>query len=81
MSEEVVVGKRYTLVIPKGIREEVGGLEEGQRVLIHVEGGKIVIEPFPRDPLETLEILIREPYDEAKDEKRAEGWLKKHASR
>ena len=81
MSEEVVVGKRYTLVVPKAIRKEVGGLVEGQRALIYVDGGKIVIEPFPTDPLETLEIIVREPYDEAKDEKRAEGWLKKHASR
>lgn len=68
------------MVIPKSIREEIG-LEEGQRALIYVEGGKIVIQPFPGDPFEALDKIIREPYDETKDEKRAEGWLKKHAGR
>ena len=68
------------MVIPKSIREEIG-LEEGQRTLVYIDDGKIVIQPFPGDPLEALDKIIREPYDEAKDEKRAEGWLKKHASR
>lgn len=80
MSEEIAVGRRYTLVIPKSIREEIG-LEEGQRVLIYVEGGKIVIEPFPGDPFKALKQIVREPYDETKDEKRVERWLKKHAGR
>ena len=80
MSEEIAVGKRYTLVIPKSIREEIG-LKEGQNVLIYVEGGKIVIEPFPRDPFKTLDKIIREPYDETKEEKKVERWLKKHAGR
>lgn len=80
MSKEVAVGRRYTLVIPKSIREEMG-LEEGQRALIYVEGGRIVIEPFPGDPFKTLDKVIKEPYDEAKDEKRVERWLRKHAGR
>lgn len=68
------------MVIPKSIREEIG-LEEGQRALIYVEDGKIVIEPFPDDPFKTLDEVIREPYHEAKEEKRVERWLKKHAGR
>lgn len=80
MPEEVVVGKRHTLVIPKSIREELG-LREGQRALAYVEGGKIVLEPFPGDPFKILDKVIREPYDEAREEKRVERWLKKHAGR
>lgn len=68
------------MVIPKSIREEIS-LEEGQRALIYVEGNKIVIEPFPGDPLKTLGAVIQEPYDEGKEEKRVERWLRKHASR
>jgi len=68
------------LVIPKSIREELG-LEEGQRALIYVEGGKIVIEPFPGDPFKTLGEVVGEPYDEAKEEKRVERWLRRHAGR
>lgn len=80
MSEEISVGRRYTLVIPKSIREEMG-IEEGQKALVYVEGGKIVIQPFPGDPLKTLDKVIGEPYDEAREEKRAERWLKRHAGR
>jgi AbrB family looped-hinge helix DNA binding protein len=80
MSEEITIGRRYTLVIPKSIREEIG-LQEGQRALICLEGGKIVIEPFPSDPFKILDEIVREPYDEAKEEKRVERWMKKHAGR
>ena len=44
MNVEVRVGRRRTLVIPKAVAEEVG-IEEGSRVLLRVEGGRIVIEP------------------------------------
>lgn len=80
MSEEIVVGRRYTLVIPKSIREELS-LEEGQRALVYIQGGKIIIEPFPGDPFKALEEVIGEPYEEAKEEERAEKWVKKHAGR
>jgi AbrB family looped-hinge helix DNA binding protein len=79
-SEEVVVGKRYALVVPKSIREELG-IEEGQRTLMRVEEGKIIIEPLPVDPFRLLGEIIREPYDEAKEEAKAERWLRKHAGR
>lgn len=68
------------MVIPKSIREELG-LEEGQRVLVRVEGGKIIIEPFPGDPFKVLGEIIKEPYDETKEEAKAERWLRQHASR
>ena len=80
ISEETFIGKRYTLVIPKSVREEIG-LKEGQRVLVRVEAGKIIIEPLPSNPYQVLEEIIGEPYDEAKEEVKAEKWLKNHASR
>lgn len=80
MSEEIAVGRRYTLVIPKSIREELG-LEEGRRALIYIQDGKIVIEPLPGDPFEVLREVVGEPYEEAKEEERAEKWVKKRAGR
>jgi len=80
MSEEVVIGRRYTLVIPKKAREELN-LKEGQRVMVRVEDGRIILEPFPWDPYRVLEEIVTEPYEESKDEAKAEEWLKKHANR
>lgn len=80
VSEEALIGKRYTLVIPKSVREEVG-LREGQRVLVRAEAKKIVIEPLPDDPYKVLEEVVGEPYDEAEEEAKAEEWLKRHAGR
>ncbi|MFQ5710464.1 MAG: AbrB/MazE/SpoVT family DNA-binding domain-containing protein [Candidatus Geothermarchaeales archaeon] len=80
MSEEAVIGKRNTLVMPKNIREKLG-LKEGQRVMVRAEEGKILIEPLPMDPYKVLEDVIGEPYSEAEDETRAEEWLKRHAGR
>lgn len=78
MSETSFVGKRYTVVIPKAIRERLH-LEEGQKVLMRVRGGEIVVEPLPRDPFKTLDRLIGEPYNEERDEKKAKEFLKKVA--
>jgi len=78
MSEEVVIGRRYALVIPKKAREELN-LREGQRVIVRVEDGRIILEPFPWDPGRVLEEIVREPYEEGKDEAKAEEWLKSHA--
>lgn len=80
MSEEVVIGKRSTLVIPKAIREELN-LREGQRVLIRVERKSIIIEPLPWDPYKVLGEIVTEPYEEIRDEAKAEEWLKSHAGR
>ncbi|MBS7638589.1 AbrB/MazE/SpoVT family DNA-binding domain-containing protein [Candidatus Bathyarchaeota archaeon] len=78
MSEEARIGRRWTLVIPKEIRERAG-LREGQGVLLRVEGGRIVIQPLPIDPFKVLEEAVGEPYVEAEDEVRAERWLAEHA--
>jgi AbrB family looped-hinge helix DNA binding protein len=80
MSEESIIGRRYTLVIPKAVREELT-LKEGQRVLIRVENGRIIIEPLPWDPYEVLEKIVGEPYEEKREEAKAERWLKDHAGR
>jgi len=80
MSEEQVIGRRYTVVIPKSIRKELT-VQEGQKVLIRVERGKIVIEPLPFDPYSIMEEVVGESYEESKEESRAEEWLKNHAGR
>jgi len=78
LSEQAVIGKRHTIVIPKSIRSRLN-LEEGQRIIVRVEDGRIVIEPLPKDPYKILGEIIGEPYNESKDEKKVERWLKKHA--
>ena len=80
ISEKALIGKRYTIVIPKTIREKIG-LKEGQKVLVRAESGKIIIEPLPNNPYRILEEIIGEPYNEAKDEEKAEKWLIKHDGR
>jgi AbrB family looped-hinge helix DNA binding protein len=80
MSEETVVGKRFTIVIPKVLRQQLG-LKEGQRVLLQVEKRKLLLEPLPAEPYAVLARVVGEPYHEARDEPRAEAWLKKHAGR
>lgn len=78
MSETTKVGKRFTVVVPKSVRQRVK-LEEGQSVWVRALGNQIIIEPLPKDPYSSLAKIIGEPYDEAKDEKRAEEFLKKVA--
>ena len=81
MSEEVIIGRRYTVVIPKSIREKIG-LKEGQKVFVREQAGRIVIEPLPTDPYKTLSAVLGDlKYVEEKHEKVAEGWLKKTAGR
>jgi AbrB family looped-hinge helix DNA binding protein len=80
MSEESVVGRRHTVVIPKAVRDRLA-LKEGQRVMVRAEGGKIVIEPLPCDPLKVLEQVLGAPYKEGVEERRAEEWVKRHAGR
>ena len=77
MSEKAVIGKRFTLVIPKAVRERLS-LREGQRVLVRVEEGRVIVDPLPWDPYRVLEDVVGEPYEE-REEADAERWLKKHA--
>jgi len=80
LSEEATIGKRGTLVIPKEIRDK-SDLKEGQRVLVRIEGERIVIQPMPKEPFKVLEEVIVEPYREGEDEAKAERWLKERAHR
>jgi len=79
MSEVAIIGRRYTLVIPKSIRRKLD-LKEGQKVLIRLEKGRILIEPLPSNPLSVLEEVVGEPYEERKDEAKAERWLRNRAN-
>jgi AbrB family looped-hinge helix DNA binding protein len=73
-TEVVKVGKRYTVVIPKGFREKLG-VKEGQLTEVTLEAGRLVLVPKVSDPFKRLSELIGEiTYDE-KTEKRAERWL------
>lgn len=54
-------------------------LKEGQDVLVRAEGERIVIEPLPENPYEILARVIGQPYNERRDEPRADKWLKRHA--
>ena len=78
MSEQTIVGRRHTIVVPKSIRKLVP-LKEGQDVLLRAEGDKIVIEPLPNDPYETLKQVIGQPYEEERDERRTEQWVRRRA--
>ncbi len=77
-SESVRVGRKFTLVIPKSVREKLK-IREGDILTIQVEGEKIVLTIRRSDPLKVLEEVIGEPYEEGKDEKEAERWLKENA--
>lgn len=79
MSEEVTVGRRFTLVIPKAVRQVVG-LREGQRALVKAEAGRIIVEALPTNPYDVLaETVGNIQYSEARHEKKAEEWLRKVA--
>jgi AbrB family looped-hinge helix DNA binding protein len=80
VSEKTVIGKRFTLVIPKAVKGRLR-LREGQRVLVRVEKGKVVVDPLPWNPFEMLEKIVGRPYIEEREEAEAERWLKEHAGR
>jgi len=51
MSEEIaIVGKKFTIVIPKKIRIKMN-MVEGQKLAVKAEQGRIILEPIP-DPFE-----------------------------
>ena len=79
MSDEVTIGRRFTVVIPKSVRRSVG-LKEGQHALVRAEAGRTIMETLPSDPYGTLADAIGNiDYSEAKHERKAEKWLKKNA--
>jgi len=77
-SEKVRVGRKFTLVIPKSVREKLK-IREGDILTLQVEGEKIILAIRRSEPLKVLEEVIGEPYDEDRDEKEAERWLKENA--
>ncbi|QOJ78677.1 AbrB/MazE/SpoVT family DNA-binding domain-containing protein [Infirmifilum lucidum] len=79
MSEVIRVGRRYTIVIPKFARRELG-IKEGDLLLLRVEGQKIVLEPKRSNPFKVLEDVIGDVYSEDRDERVAEEWLKNASS-
>ncbi len=78
-SETIRVGKRFTIALPKEIRTKLN-IKEGDLLSVKVEGSKIILEPKRSDPFKVLERVIREPYDEEKDERLAEEWLRNASS-
>lgn len=47
MEAVVTIGKKGVIVIPKGIREDLG-LEEGTKLTIEKRKGEVVLKPIPR---------------------------------
>ncbi|MEM2082664.1 MAG: AbrB/MazE/SpoVT family DNA-binding domain-containing protein [Candidatus Bathyarchaeia archaeon] len=79
MSAEVIIGRRFTIVIPKAIREKLH-IKVGQRAMMRYEGGRILIELLPDDPHRALsEALGDFSYSEEEHEKGAEEWLREVA--
>jgi AbrB family looped-hinge helix DNA binding protein len=79
MSEEVTIGRRFTIVIPKAIREKLD-IKIGQRAMMRHERGKILIEPLPDDPYGALSKALGDfSYSEERCEGKAEEWLRKVA--
>jgi len=46
LTVEVRVGRKRTIVIPKAIAEALG-IDEGSKLKLTVENGKIILEPIP----------------------------------
>ena len=79
MSEEVRIGKRFSIVIPKRVRKLLE-LREGQTAMVSAEDGRILVEPLPDDPYGALEDALGDfSYSEERYEKTAEEWLRRVA--
>jgi AbrB family looped-hinge helix DNA binding protein len=79
MSEEVRIGKRFSIVIPKRVRKLLE-LREGQAAMVSAEDGRILVEPLPDDPYGVLEDVLGDfSYSEERYEKTAEEWLRRVA--
>ena len=59
MSNIVKVGKRYQIVIPKKIRDEVG-IKVTDELVVDVQGASVVIQPCPRRYSEYMQGLGKE---------------------
>lgn len=81
--EIVRIGKRYTIVIPKKIREALG-LKEGQKLVMRVSNNTIIMEPLPDDPFKVFERILGDFEYTREARREAEEYLlkmvKKHES-
>lgn len=57
----VKMSSKNQIVIPREARERLG-LRPGDRLVVSVEDGRIVLERTPEDPGEALRGLLRECY-------------------
>ena len=54
------------VVLPKAVRERLG-ISVGSRLLLRVEGGKIVLKPLPKDPIQALHGILKHDGPSTKD--------------
>jgi len=73
-TEVVKIGKRYTVVIPKGFRERLG-VREGQLTEVTLERGRLVLVPKISDPFRRLSELIGDITYNEKTERKCERWM------
>lgn len=76
MSEKSVIRKRFTLVIPKKIRERLN-LNVDDVVNVKVEDESIIITPVREDPFDKLDRLAKDIIYDEKSKVDAENELKK----
>lgn len=58
-TQAVKLSSRYQIVIPKQVREALG-LRPGDRLLVEIEGNKVVLRPRPRSYAQHLRGLHKE---------------------
>ncbi|RLE73568.1 MAG: hypothetical protein DRZ80_06100, partial [Thermoprotei archaeon] len=76
----VKIGERYTVVIPKEIREKLG-IKKGQLVRVSTDGRKIILEPIVENPFKTFEKILGDFTYDREARKKAEKELLKEALR
>ena len=60
--EVVTVSSRFQVVIPASVREQAG-LKPGVKLLVELEGDRIVMRPRPERPAAALRGLFREVWE------------------
>lgn len=58
-TQAVKLSSRYQILIPKRVREALG-LRPGDRLLVDIDGGKVVLRPRPRSYSRHLRGLHKE---------------------
>ena len=73
------VGNRFTIVIPRKIREKIR-LKEGESIVFWLDGNKIVIEPKRSDPFEKLDEIAGDIQFNCNTRKKADNYALKSSS-